>query len=71
METQPVVVAAVGVYEPPVTIIQVEVAGQLLRAQFSGEAAIAVPLLFSYKTDGHEPPFFGGRLLQKLRVMRG
>ena len=45
METQPVVVAAVGVYEPPVTIIQVEVAGQLLRAQFSGEAAIPVPLL--------------------------
>jgi hypothetical protein len=45
-EAQAVVVAAMGVDQPPVAIIQVEIPGHLVRAEFSGEAAVTVPLLF-------------------------
>jgi hypothetical protein len=84
-QAQAIVVAAMGVDETAIRIIEVEVAGQLLRAQFSGEAAIAVSLLFDRETDGHEPPPFEGcfaklqkfcertgstRLPQKLGLMQ-
>jgi hypothetical protein len=45
-EAQTVVVTAMGVDQPPVAIVQVEIPGQLVRAEFSGEAAVTVSLLF-------------------------
>src|SRR5437868_15369178 len=49
-------IAAMGVDEPAITVVKVEIAGQLFGAEFSGEAAVAVSLLFGQKTDGHGPP---------------
>ena len=70
-KAQTAMVAAMGVDEPAITVVQVEIAGQLFRAEFSGEAAVAVPLLFGQETDGHGPPPSRGRHLQNLQVLRG
>jgi len=59
-------IAAMGVDEPAITVVQVEIAGQLFRAEFSGKAAVAVPLLFGQETDGHEPPRSPGEAFAKL-----
>jgi hypothetical protein len=38
--------AAIGVDETAIMVVQVEIARQLFRAEFSGEAAVVVSLLF-------------------------
>jgi hypothetical protein len=55
-KTQTVMFAPMGVDGAAITVVQVEIAVQLFRAEFSGEAAIVVPLLFGQETDGHQPP---------------
>src|SRR5206468_2807898 len=52
-KTLTAMIAAMGVDEPAIMVVQVEIAGQLFRAEFSSEAAVAVPLLFGQETDGH------------------
>jgi hypothetical protein len=64
-------IATMGVDKPVITVVQVEVAGQLFRAEFSSEAAVTVPLLFGQETDGHDPPPSWGRHLQNLQVLQG
>ena len=67
-EAQPVVVAAMGADQSPIAVIQVKVAGQLLRRRFSGEAAVPVPLLFGQETDRHAPPpIFGGGICKNYK----
>jgi hypothetical protein len=67
-KTQTVVVAAVGVYEPSIAVIQVEVTGQLFWAQFSDKATVPIALLFSQETDGNGPPLHvWGRHSQNLQ----
>src|SRR5437879_6148024 len=41
-EAQTAMIAAMGVDEPAITVVQVDIAGQLFRAEFSGKAAVAV-----------------------------
>jgi hypothetical protein len=55
-ETQTAMIAAMGVDEPTITVVQVGVAGQLFRAEFLRRSGLAVPLLFGQETDGHKPP---------------
>src|ERR1051326_1161567 len=69
-EAQPVMVATMAANQSPVAVIQVKVAGQLLRRRFSCEATVPVPLLFGQETDGHAPPRLRGRHLQNLKVVQ-
>src|ERR1700729_406557 len=67
-ETQTAMFAAMGVDEAAIAVVQVEIAGQLFRAEFSGEAAVVIPLLFCQETDGHEPPpSLGGGICKTYR----
>jgi hypothetical protein len=62
-----------GADQSPIAVIQVKVTRQLLRRQFSIEAAVPVPLLFGQETDRHAPPLLGeafAKLTSSARRLR-
>ena len=70
-EAQPIVISAMGANQSPIAVIEVKIAGQLVRRRFPDEAAVPVPQLFGQETDRHAPPPLRGRHLQNLQVLRG
>jgi hypothetical protein len=70
-EAQPIVISAMGANQSPIAVIEVKIAGQLVRRRFPDEAAVPVPQLFGQETDRHAPPPLRGRHLQNLQVLPG
>lgn len=62
-------IATMAVDEPVITVVQVEGAVQLFRAEFSSKAAVTVPPLFGQETDGQGASSSPGRHLQSLQVL--